>query len=74
MAWLFCNPTDDASKGVASAVAPQFKGKVSFVWVDAVKFGGMTARMGLKADKFPSLALDHEGEHFAFPEDQALTA
>jgi len=75
--WLFCSPGDAASdeaKTVMEAIAQEYKGKISMVWIDATKYGGMAQRLGLKGEKFPSFALDREGQHYAFDETAAFEA
>lgn len=68
IAWLFVVPmieTDKSRENVA-AVAKDFKGKLSFVWIDAAKYGSMAQRLGLKGDEYPALAIDHESVHFMY--------
>jgi protein disulfide isomerase len=72
MGWLFVTPGDaasDTAKAAVAAAAKNFKGKLSLFWVDASKYGQMAGRVGLKGDKFPAFAVDHEGEHYTFSED-----
>jgi protein disulfide-isomerase A1 len=76
MAWLFVKPGDDASEKAKAALehaAPSAKGKISFVFLDGTKYGQMGQRMGLSGTVFPSLAIDHEGQHFAYDEKKDVT-
>jgi len=76
MAWLFVKPgdeTSDSAKAALEAVAPMAKGKVSFVFLDGTKYGQMGQRMGLSGTSFPALAIDHEGQHFAYDEKKDIT-
>jgi protein disulfide isomerase len=72
MAWMFVREADVDAKAAAAEAAVDFKGKLSFVWIDAEKYGGMAERLGLPKDQFPGFALDDEGKHFVFSE--AITA
>jgi protein disulfide isomerase len=77
MAWLFVTPGKDETqpaKDSITAIAKDFKGKVSFVWIDASKYGGMAQRLGLSGDKFPALAIDKEGTHFVYSGESIETA
>lgn len=74
--WLFALPADaasDSAKEAVKAVAAEFKGKISMVWIDAAKYGGMASRVGLKGTKFPAFAVDHQEKHFAFDEKAEIT-
>jgi protein disulfide isomerase len=65
--------TDEAKEALA-AVAGNFKSKLSLVWVDASKYGSMAERVGLKAGKYPSFAIDFEDVHFVFPDGTPFTS
>lgn len=69
MGWLFVKPSAaDAAetKKQVEAIAGDFAGKLSLVWIDADKYGQMAGRLGLQGVNFPSFAIDHQGQHFAW--------
>eukprot|EP00672_Neobodo_designis_P024107 CAMPEP_0174849414 /NCGR_PEP_ID=MMETSP1114-20130205/15654_1 /TAXON_ID=312471 /ORGANISM="Neobodo designis, Strain CCAP 1951/1" /LENGTH=455 /DNA_ID=CAMNT_0016083753 /DNA_START=39 /DNA_END=1406 /DNA_ORIENTATION=+ len=76
--WVFAAESDVAAREAGKLSAPGFKGKLSFVWIDSSKYGQMAQRLGLKGDKFPAIAIDNEGKHFAMPDgditQESLTA
>lgn len=74
--WLFAIPSDEASdsaRAAVQAVAAEFKGRLSLVWIDASKYGGMATRVGLKGTKYPAFAVDFQEKHFAFDEKAEIT-
>eukprot|EP00388_Colpodella_angusta_P046431 GDKK01069380.1.p1 GENE.GDKK01069380.1~~GDKK01069380.1.p1 ORF type:complete len:340 (+),score=98.06 GDKK01069380.1:208-1227(+) len=78
IAWLFVKPAEKENNEVSmtayEAAAKEYKGKMSFVWVDASKYGGMSQRMGLKGVNFPAAVIDYQNKHFGFDESTALSA
>lgn len=65
-----------AIKDVVRTVAKDFRGKVLFVFADSLRYERQAKRLGLSGSKFPALTIDtlQDNKHFAFPEDQELTA
>jgi protein disulfide isomerase len=72
LVWIFATPADEAALQAGRDVAPNHKGKASFVWIDSSKYAGMAQRLGLSGDKFPAVAIDNDGEHYALPADQEV--
>ena len=72
MAWMFVTEEHGDAKAAAAEAAKGFKGKLSFVWIDAGKYGGMASRLGLPENQFPAFAIDNEGAHYPF--DGTITA
>ena len=76
IAWLFAKPGDEASTAamaIFEKLAQEHKGKLSCVWVDATKYGGMAQRMSLKGTVFPAVVIDKMNKHYALDESQELT-
>jgi len=71
--WLFTTAKDTAANEAGKGASSSFKGRMSWVWIDHEKYGGMAQRLGLKGDKWPALAIDFDGAHFAFPADKEMT-
>eukprot|EP01013_Petalomonas_cantuscygni_P038251 TRINITY_DN69314_c0_g1_i1.p2 TRINITY_DN69314_c0_g1~~TRINITY_DN69314_c0_g1_i1.p2 ORF type:complete len:472 (+),score=163.50 TRINITY_DN69314_c0_g1_i1:39-1454(+) len=73
--WAFVDPSDEATRDKHDAAmrtaAAKFKGKMSFVWLDGTKYGGMAGRLGLQGKEWPSVAVDKAPKHFAFPTEGA---
>ena len=68
--WLFVKPSEasaEKSRDAVASIASEFKEKMSLVWIDAEKYGGMAQRLGLSGESFPAFAIDAEGTHFVFP-------
>lgn len=51
------------------SLAEQYEGKLTFVHIDASKYGALAPRVGLSNDKFPALALDQAGAFYNIPQD-----
>lgn len=75
--WLFIDPSEkeetETAKKAAAEVAQSFKGIISFVHLDGVRYIQMAQKMGLTGKNFPCVGVDHEGKHFAFPETTEVT-
>jgi protein disulfide isomerase len=65
---------DKAALNAVRQVAGQFRGRLSFVHVDASKYAGLPHRIGLSGDKFPAIAIDHAGTSYTMPAATEITA
>ncbi|KIM25527.1 hypothetical protein M408DRAFT_207741 [Serendipita vermifera MAFF 305830] len=74
LAYIFVDPTSadkdtvvDSFKGVAKS----YKGKVNFVWIDAVKFSEHAKAMNLHEAKWPAFVIQDIAKQLKFPFDQS---
>lgn len=80
LAYLFVDPTDQGElKKVVKELTPiaaKHKGKINFVWIDAVKFVEHGKSLGLKEGQWPALVIQNLQTQLKFPLDQeeAFTA
>ncbi|KAE8218681.1 hypothetical protein CF319_g7488 [Tilletia indica] len=71
--YYFTEPNDpkkDAILEELKPVAKEFKGKVNFVWIDAVKFAQHAETLNLKTEVWPAAAIQDMGAHTKFPLQQ----
>ncbi|KAE8263580.1 hypothetical protein A4X09_0g7196 [Tilletia walkeri] len=71
--YYFTEPNDpkkDAILEDLKPVAKEFKGKVNFVWIDAVKFAQHAETLNLKTEVWPAAAIQDMGAHTKFPLQQ----
>eukprot|EP00759_Apiculatamorpha_spiralis_P035280 PhF_6_TR36156/c1_g1_i2/m.52581/K09580/PDIA1, P4HB; protein disulfide-isomerase A1 len=78
LGWLFLdtskNEDSEAAKSVLTAIAPTFKGKISFVYLDGTRYTQMVQKFGHSGKTYPVFAIDSlDNKYFAFPEGDALT-
>jgi protein disulfide-isomerase A1 len=73
LAYLFLDPTSD-SKGEyierVRAVALEYKTKINFVWIDAIKFGDHAKSLNLHESVWPSFVIQDLGNQLKYPVDQ----
>lgn len=79
LAYLFVDPADEKKDTYIELVRPiakKFKGKVNFVWIDAIKYGDHGKALNLHESKWPSFVVQDLEKQLKYPYDQAkeLTA
>ena len=74
LAYFFQDTPEIKSKygDIYNAVAKKFKGKISFVWVDATKFGSVATNLALK-EEWPAFAIQKEQAKFPFDQSKEIT-
>ncbi|KDN50895.1 hypothetical protein RSAG8_00524, partial [Rhizoctonia solani AG-8 WAC10335] len=74
LAYLFLDPTQsDRESKIAefASVAKKFKGKVNFVWIDAIKYAEHGKALNLLETKWPAFVIDDMTNSLKFPHDQS---
>ncbi|CAE6506462.1 unnamed protein product [Rhizoctonia solani] len=79
LAYLFLDPTQsdrEAKIAEFAPVAKKFKGKVNFVWIDAIKYAEHGKALNLLEAKWPAFVVDDMPNSLKYPHDQStdLTA
>lgn len=79
LAYLFVDPSDDKKDTYIDLVKPiakKYKGKVNFVWIDAIKYGDHGKALNLHESKWPSFVVQDLEKQLKYPLDQSkdLTA
>ena len=75
LAYLFVDPSDDKREEYISALKPvaaKYKGKVNFVWIDAIQFGDHAKALNLMEAKWPSFVIQNLESQLKYPYDQDL--
>ncbi|PWN48842.1 hypothetical protein IE53DRAFT_333008 [Violaceomyces palustris] len=70
LAYLFVQPDHkdkEAQVESLKSVAKVFKGKVNFVWVDAVKFANHAKALNIQGDSWPSFAIQDIENNLKYP-------
>lgn len=73
LAYLFLDPTDEKRDQYIDAIRPiaaKYKGKVNFVWIDAIQFGDHGKALNLVQAKWPSFVLQDLSKQLKYPLDQ----
>lgn len=73
LAYLFVDPSLDETEAHIAAIKPvaaKFKGKVNFVWIDAIKFGDHAKALNLVEPKWPSFVVQDLEKQLKYPYDQ----
>lgn len=73
LAYLFVDPTDGTKDALTEAYKPlakKFKGKVNFVWIDAVKFAEHGKAMNLQEVKWPAFVVQDMTKQLKYPHSQ----
>jgi len=73
LAYLFVDPTDGTKDAVVETYKPlakKFKGKVNFVWIDAVKFAEHGKAMNLQEVKWPAFVVQDMTKQLKYPHSQ----
>lgn len=76
LAYLFLDPTDEKHDSYIDAVKPvaaKYKGKVNFVWIDAIQFGDHAKALNLNEAKWPGFVIQDLTKQLKYPYDQSLT-
>ncbi|KAG8747496.1 protein disulfide-isomerase precursor [Ceratobasidium sp. 414] len=74
LAYLFVDPTDSKKDAILAEITPiakQFKGKVNFVWIDAVKYAEHAKSLNLLEVKWPAFVVDDMPQSLKYPLDQS---
>ena len=74
LSYLFIDPTDpkrDEHIKDLKPVAAKYKGKVNFVWIDAIKFGDHAKALNLQEAKWPSFVVQDLQKQLKYPLDQS---
>lgn len=73
LAYVFIDPTDNKDAIIASVrpVAEEFKSKMNFVWIDAIKFGDHAKALNLQEPKWPSFVIQDVQKQLKYPLSQA---
>ncbi|RPD67169.1 disulfide isomerase [Lentinus tigrinus ALCF2SS1-7] len=79
LAYLFVDPTDEKHDEYVNAIKPvaaKYKGKINFVWIDAIKYGDHARALNLLESKWPSFVIQDLQKQLKYPFDQSkdLTA
>ena len=73
LAYLFLDPTDekhDEHINMLKPVASKYRGKVNFVWIDAIKYGDHARALNLGEAKWPSFVIQDLTKQLKYPYDQ----
>jgi len=76
LAYVFVDPSSEDKQAVVDSfkdVAKTFKGKVNFVWIDAVKFAEHGKAMNLQEAKWPAFVIQDIEKQLKYPFDQTAT-
>ena len=74
LAYLFVDPEDPKKASYLKELTPvaaEYKGKVNFVWIDAVKFVEHAKSLGLTEGQWPALVIQDIETQLKYPVDQA---
>lgn len=75
LAYLFVDPTDEKLQEHIDKIRPvalEHKGKINFVWIDAVKFGDHAKALNLAQPKWPGFVIQDLTDQLKYPYDQSL--
>ncbi|KAI9001015.1 protein disulfide isomerase [Trametes punicea] len=73
LAYLFVDPTDeklDEYIATVKPVAAKYRGKVNFVYIDAIKFGDHARALNLNEAKWPSFVIQDLQKQLKYPYEQ----
>ncbi|KAI0638183.1 protein disulfide isomerase [Trametes polyzona] len=73
LAYLFVDPTDEKLQehlDLIKPIAQKYRGKVNFVWIDAIKFGDHARALNLNEAKWPSFVVQDLQKQLKYPYDQ----
>ncbi|TFK55920.1 protein disulfide isomerase [Heliocybe sulcata] len=74
LAYLFLDPTVQTKQEHIDAIRPiaaLHKGKINFVWIDAIKFGDHARALNLPEQKWPAFVIQDLTKQLKYPLDQA---
>jgi len=75
LAYLFV--TEETRQSVGSIVEPvakEFKGKMNFVYIDAVQYGGHASNLNLKVGDWPAFGIQNPKQNLKYPLTGEITA
>ncbi len=75
LAYLFVDPSDEKRDEYVNALKPiaaKYKGKMNFVWIDAIMFGDHAKALNLNEIKWPSFVIQDLTKQLKFPLDQSV--
>ena len=73
LAYLFVDPTDEKHEEYVNSLRPvaaKYKGKVNFVWIDAVKYADHARALNLAEAKWPAFVVQDLEKQLKYPYDQ----
>ncbi|KAF5390557.1 hypothetical protein D9757_002756 [Collybiopsis confluens] len=73
LAYVFLDPSAETKEEVIAAVRPvaqEFRSKVNFVWIDAIKFGDHAKALNLQEPKWPSFVIQDLEKQLKYPLSQ----
>ncbi|KAI8456834.1 thioredoxin-like domain-containing protein [Phakopsora pachyrhizi] len=73
LAYLFIEPNNPEREALIKALEPvakEFKGKISFVWIDANQFSDHGKTLGLSATNWPAFTIQDLGKQTKYPFDE----
>ncbi|KAI0005007.1 thioredoxin-like protein [Russula compacta] len=73
LAYLFIDPTSEIKDEYIErvrAVALEYKAKINFVWIDAIKFGDHAKALNLAESVWPSFVIQDLANQLKYPVDQ----
>jgi protein disulfide-isomerase A1 len=73
LGYIFVDPTSEDKQAIIDSfkgVAKTFKGKLNFVWIDAVKFSEHGKAMNLQESKWPAFVIQDIEKQLKYPFDQ----
>ncbi|TBU32775.1 disulfide isomerase [Dichomitus squalens] len=74
LAYLFVDPTDEKHDEYLSTLKPvaaKFRGKVNFVWIDAIKYGDHARALNVGEAKWPAFVVQDLQKQLKYPLDQS---
>jgi protein disulfide-isomerase A1 len=74
LAYVFLDPTAESKDAIIASVRPvaeEFKSKMNFVWIDAVKFGDHAKALNIQEPKWPAFVIQDVQKQLKYPLDQA---
>jgi protein disulfide-isomerase A1 len=75
LAYLFVDPSDEAHSEHIESIRPiaaQYRGKLNFVWIDAVKFGDHAKALNLPEPLWPGFVIQDMEKQLKYPFDQNI--
>jgi protein disulfide-isomerase A1 len=75
LAYLFVDPSDKEHHTYIDSIRPvatDHRGKVNFVWIDAIKFGDHAKALNLPEAQWPSFVIQDMGTQLKYPFDQNI--
>lgn len=75
LAYLFVDPSDNehhAHIDAIKVIAADHRGKMNFVWIDAIKFGDHAKALNLQEAQWPSFVIQDMEKQLKYPFDQNI--